>query len=177
MRDNSDVTRIEAFISETGKLVNKPVTVYFNGGATAVMFGLRNSTIDVDLKFEPDEIQMYKAIQHLKEKLNMNIELASPDDFIPPLPGWRERSIFIVKKGKVNFFHYDLCSQIISKVQRGWKQDMADAKGFLKKITDGELLMKLFGKIKKDFIRYPAVNADELERRLTAFLHEAKKKK
>ncbi len=138
------------------------------------MLDLRKSTIDVDLKFEPDEMQMYKAIQHLKEKLNMNIELASPDDFIPPLPQWRERSIFIAQKGKVNFFHYDLCSQIISKVQRGWKQDMTDASGFMKKIGDGKAVMRLFRKVKKDFIRYPSVNVNDLEKRLLHFIHGSK---
>ena len=37
----------------------------------------------------------------------MNVELASPSDFILPLPGWEERSVFIERFGKVSFFHYD----------------------------------------------------------------------
>ncbi|MEO8149737.1 MAG: DUF6036 family nucleotidyltransferase [Bacteroidia bacterium] len=170
---------MEKFISETGTFVRKPLNVYFSGGTTAVMLGIRNTTIDIDLKFEPDGMQMYKAIQHLKENLNLNlnIELASPDNFIPPLPQWRKRSIFITQKGKVNFLHYDLCAQIISKVQRGWKQDVTDAEGFLKKIGDINMLMDLFLKVKKDFIKYPAVNVNELEKKLTHFIHAANEKK
>ena len=82
MRDNSDLLRIEKFIVSVGDLVKVPLDIYFSGGATAVMLGIRETTIDVDIRFEPDEMQMYKAIQILKEKLNMNIELASPLDFI-----------------------------------------------------------------------------------------------
>ena len=172
MRHHSQVEQIEKFIVELGLLVNKPVKVYFTGGATAVMLGIRESTIDVDIKFEPDEIQVYRAIQVLKEKLNMNIELASPDNFIPPLPHWRERSIFITKNKNVSFFHYDLYSQIIAKIQRGWKQDLTDVIGFLKLDIDRKKLLILFDKIKIDFIKYPSSNAEKLERKLKKFLHE-----
>lgn len=176
MRENSDLQRIDDFISAIGMMVRTSLKVYFSGGTTAVMLGIRNTTIDVDIKFEPDSIQMYKAIQQLKEQLNMNIELASPDNFIPPLPAWKERSIFITQIGKVNFFHYDLYAQIISKVQRGWKQDLTDAEGFWKKTGDHQLMMELFGKIKKDFIKYPAVNEIELEKRLKHFIHGEKRR-
>ncbi len=90
MRDISGKKQIESFINEIGKQVKVPLKVYFNGGATAVMLGIRESTIDVDLYFEPDEMQMYEVIQKLKERLNMNIELAAPHDFIAALPLWRE---------------------------------------------------------------------------------------
>lgn len=53
---------------ELGLFVNRPFNIYFTGGATAVMLGIGESTIDVDIKFEPDEMQMYSAIQTLKEK-------------------------------------------------------------------------------------------------------------
>ena len=174
MRDNSDIKRIEKFISETGALVKVPLDVYFSGDATSIMFGIRKSTIDVDIRFEPDELQMYQAIQTLKEKLNMNIELASPIDFIPPLRAWKERSIFISRAGKVSFYHLDLYSQLISKIHRGWKQDLTDAKGFLKMDMDKKLLKKLFSEIKPDFIKYPAVNVADLKKRLNKFLNETK---
>lgn len=176
MRDNSDLQRIEKFISNVGKLVKVPVEIYFSGGATAVMFGIREMTIDVDIRFEPDEMQMYKTIQTLKEKLNMNIELASPMDFIPTLPKWKERSIFIAQENKVKFFHCDLYSQIISKVQRGWKQDLSDAKVFLKQAGDSSLLKKLFVEAKPDFIKYPTVNVKKLEKKLLHFIDENKER-
>lgn len=166
MRENSNKIRIEKFIDEVGLFVKKPVNVYFTGGATAVMLGIRESTIDIDIKFDPDEIQMYEAIKYLKEKLNMNIELASPSDFIPALPSWKERSIFIVQKGSVRFFHYDLYSQVIAKVQRRWKQDLSDVAGFMRNNVDKEKLLELFISIKPAFIKYPSIDAEELEKRL-----------
>jgi hypothetical protein len=176
MRDNSGKKKIEDFITEISKHVKVPLSVYFNGGATAVMFRLRETTIDVDLYFEPDEMQMYKAIQLLKEELNMNIELAAPHDFVAPLSQWRERSLFITTKNKINFFHYDLYSQIISKVQRGWKQDLSDAQGFLAQL-ESKLLIKLFKEAKPGFIKYPAVDVNQLEKKLGQFIHEFKGKK
>lgn len=177
MRDNSDIKRINKFIQKVGELVKVPINVYFSGGATAIMFGIRETTIDVDIRFEPDEMQMYKAIQTLKEKLNMNIELASPFDFIPALPQWKERNIFITSSNKVNFFHCDLYSQIISKIQRGWKQDLLDAEGFMKHNIDKNLLKRLFYSVKPDFIKFPAIDIDNLEKKLLHFVYDTKKKK
>lgn len=152
-------------------LVKSPWDVYFSGGATAVMLGLRKTTIDVDIYFEPDEMQMYKAIQMLKEKLNMNIELASPFDFIPPLPYWKERSIFVTEVKKARFFHLDLYSKIIAKVQRGWEQDVEDVRGFLKTGIDKLKMKQLFSHIKPGFIKFPSVNVNILEKKLNDFLN------
>ncbi len=170
MRAESQKKEVERFMVELSSIIKKPVKIYFTGGATAVLFGIRKSTIDVDIKFEPDESQMYEAIRMLKEKLDMNIELASPDNFIPPLPGWRERSVFIKKIMNLEFFHYDLSSQIISKVQRGWEQDLADGAGFLKLGVEKKNIMALFKSIKNDFVRYPTVNVEILEQKLIKFL-------
>jgi hypothetical protein len=58
-----------------------------------------------------------------------NIELAAPDDFIPPLPGWEEWSIFIARRGKIDFYHYDLYAQALAKIERGHARDLADGAG------------------------------------------------
>ena len=49
-------------------------------------------TVDVDLKIEGQEDAVLKEVPRLKEELKVNVELACPADFIPELPGWRERS-------------------------------------------------------------------------------------
>ena len=41
----------------------------------------------------------------MKRQLNVNIELASPDQFIPTLPGWEERSVFVTQEGLTNTNH------------------------------------------------------------------------
>ncbi len=175
MRSSSQRQQIENLILVLGRTITKPLKVYFTGGATAVMLGIRESNIDVDIKFEPDNEEMYRAIQRLKEKLNMNIELASPDNFIPPLPQWRERSLFIAQSGKVRFFHYDLYSQILAKVQRGWSQDLSDASGFVKENIDKKKVFFLFESIKNDFVKYPAINVKLLSVKLKKFFDEKNK--
>jgi hypothetical protein len=68
--------------------------MYLTGGATAVLEGWRESTVDVDIRFEPDSDAALERIRDLKEELSLNVKLASPLDFLPPLPGWEERSRF-----------------------------------------------------------------------------------
>ena len=50
MRELADSTRIERFMRELGQAVKVEGRVYFAGGATAVLYGWRETTIDVDLK-------------------------------------------------------------------------------------------------------------------------------
>ena len=56
------------------------------GGCTAVSVGWRTNTIDIDLALDPKPPGAFEAIRILKEELDVNVELASPADFIPPLP-------------------------------------------------------------------------------------------
>lgn len=55
MRGLVDVERLRRFMRELGAEAERPVRVYFTGGATAVLGGWRGSTIDVDLVFVPEE--------------------------------------------------------------------------------------------------------------------------
>lgn len=106
-----------------GRRSHHEVRVYFTGGTTAVLTGWRDSTIDVDLKFEPETDELFRALPEIKEQLQINIELASPPDFIPLLPGWEDRCQYIGREGKITFFNYDPYSQALSKIERGHDQD------------------------------------------------------
>lgn len=133
--------------------------VYFTGGATAVLMGWRDTTIDIDLCFDPELDELFRALPLLKEKLEINIELASPPDFIPLLPGWEERSRFIGSEGRVDFYHYDPYSQALSKIERGHVQDLQDVDAML---GDGLIvrgkLVSLFEAIESQLYRYPAID-------------------
>lgn len=59
--------------------------VYLVGGASAVIIGWRETTVDVDLKPDPEPPGVFEAIARAKDILNIDVELA-PDEFIPPLP-------------------------------------------------------------------------------------------
>ena len=90
---------MEAF----GKRVKTAGRIYLTGGATALLHGWRKMTIDVDLKADPEPQGFFEAIATLKDELSINIELASPSDFIPELPDWKSRSIFIARHGLIDF--------------------------------------------------------------------------
>jgi hypothetical protein len=77
---------------ELGKAVDVEGRVYLTGGATAVLYGWRATTIDVDIKLIPDRDEILREIPRLKEELDLNIELAAPSDFIP-LPSSTQRRL------------------------------------------------------------------------------------
>lgn len=91
--------RLQAFMKALAAEARTSSRIYLVGGASAVFVGWRESTIDVDLKIIPETDEILRSLPRLKEQLHINIELTSPDDFIPELPGWQERSQFIQQEG------------------------------------------------------------------------------
>ena len=126
MRELADSSRIEEFMRELGRAVQVEGRVYFTGGATAVLHGWRETTVDVDIKLIPDRDEILREIPRLKEELNLNVELAAPSDFIPLPKGWEDRSPLIRREGKISFHHFDPVAQALSKAERGHEQDLRD---------------------------------------------------
>ena len=57
--------------------------VFFVGGGTGVHQGWRESTIDADLYSDGE--QVFRNIQEIKERLQLNIEFARPETSSPRL--------------------------------------------------------------------------------------------
>ena len=133
--------------------------VYFTGGATAVLLGWRASTIDVDIRIVPEDDSLFRAIPHLKEELEINVELASPDQFIPVKDGWEDRSPFVGREGRVSFHHFDLYAQVLSKIERSHAQDVDDVREMLRRgLVERDALLAYFEVIAPRLYRYPAVD-------------------
>lgn len=115
MREATNADKVRRLMRELGRAVQSPGRVYFTGGATAVLLGWRDTTLDIDLKPDPEPIGFFEALPKLKNEIDINIELAAPDDFVPALPEWKERSQFIAKEGSLEFYHYDFYGQALSK--------------------------------------------------------------
>ena len=159
MRSEANRQKIEDFMAALGKRVRGEGSVYLTGGATAVLHGWRSTTIDVDIKPDPEPRGLFEAIAKVKDELDVNVELASPDHFIPQLPGWRERSLFIARQGAVQFFHYDPYSQALSKLQRRHERDLRDVTAMLKEgLIHTPQLRELFAQIEPQLVRYPAID-------------------
>ena len=159
MRDLADKTKILEFMRAFGGLAKRETEVFLTGGSTAVLEGWRDSTVDVDLKFEPELDELFRGIPEIKERLQINVELAAPSDFIPELPGWRDRCTYIGREGKATFFSYDPYSQALAKIERGHEKDRLDvAAMFAREMIEPERLLSLFEAIEPLLYKYPAID-------------------
>jgi hypothetical protein len=172
MRPRADEERILAFVRALGRAASKPGRIYLTGGATAVLEGWRGSTVDVDLRLEPDSDALLREIPRLKEQLGINVELASPSDFIPELPGWQDRSPFVRREGRLDIHHLDPYSQALSKLERAFDQDLEDVHAMLERgLVDRALALDLFARIEPELFRYPAIDPASFRARVDRFFH------
>ena len=159
------------FLGRLGASARGPGACFITGGSSALLVGWRDTTIDVDLKFDPEPAGVFDAIPGLKRTLHINVELASPSDFLPPLKEWRERSRFIGKYGPLEVFHYDFVSQALSKIERGHAKDLLDVTEMLRrKLATPEELLAHAEAIRPQIKRYPAVDEESFMRRVKEFL-------
>jgi len=159
MRAETDKAKLQSFMTALGQRVRGEGRIYLTGGATAVLHGWRPMTIDIDLKPDPEPPGLFEAIAILKDELDVNVELASPDQFVPAIPGWRERSLFIARHGLIEFFHYDPYGQALSKLQRRHDRDLGDVRSMVRHgLIRADRLREMFALIEPDLIRYPAID-------------------
>jgi hypothetical protein len=120
---------------------------------------------------DPEPPGIFQAIAKLKQELNINIELASPQDFLPPLPGWRDRSVFIGKQGKISFYHYDFTAQALSKLSRGFERDISDVRAmYEQRLFTLKELRDCFEAIVPELVRFPSLEEDVLRSSVENFI-------
>lgn len=152
---------MEAF----GRVAEGAVRVYLVGGTTAVLMGWRVATIDVDFVMRPEDDALLRAIPGLKESLQINVEMASPADFIPVPAGWEDRGTFITQVQAVAFYHFDLYAQALAKVERGHRQDLADVQEMIARgLIDPRRALEYFARIEPELYRFPAIHAPAFRR-------------
>jgi hypothetical protein len=167
MRPPVDEPRLRELARRLTRVARTPTCIYLTGGATAVLEGWRKTTVDVDLRFEPDADALLRELPKLKEDLGVNIELASPLDFIPELPGWRERSPLAFREGNVEVRHFDLYSQALAKIERGFGQDLEDVRTMIERgLVEPPRLREYYEEIEPALYRYPAIDPPVFRQRL-----------
>lgn len=173
MRQKVSADRLTRFMNEMGRGTKQPARVYLVGGATAVLLGWRETTIDVDLKIVPQADEILRKLPQLKEGLQLNIELASPDDFVPALPGWQERSTYINRVGGIEFFHYDFYGQALAKIERGHSTDLQDVHEMIARgHVEPARLLELFSRVEDELYKYPAIDAKSLRQAVEQIVSE-----
>lgn len=173
MRNPVDPAKVERLLRELGRRALGPGRIYLAGGASALLEGWRESTVDVDLKLDPEPAGIFEAIAELKNELDVNVELASPDQFLPVPPDWREHSVFISRQGQVDFYHFDFRSQALAKLARAHGRDLSDARAMVEaSLVTPEALLAAYEAIRPQLLRYPALDAAVFEVRVRQFVRE-----
>lgn len=171
MRKKVTVERLENFMRKLGMAAKGSGAIYITGGSSALLLGIREQTIDIDVKLDPEPPGAFEAIAVLKNELDLNVELASPDDFIPVPSDWKARSTYIDTINGVSFYHYDLVAQALAKLERGHSQDVADVRALLERgIITKEALLKTFVDVRSSLLRYPAIDAEQFEQKVREFI-------
>ncbi|HSY48979.1 MAG TPA: DUF6036 family nucleotidyltransferase [Thermoanaerobaculia bacterium] len=165
MREAVTEPRLRVFMRAIGAEARQPGRIYLTGGASAVLQGWRDSTLDVDITILPENDRILRAIPDVKEKLHINVELASPADFVPALNGWEERSPFIAGEGAISFHHFDFYTQALSKLERAHHKDLLDVDSMIRDgLVDPKRLLSLFEEAEPALYRYPAIDPPSLRR-------------
>ena len=169
MRELADKKRIEAFISALARESTTETDVFLVGGTSAVLVGWRATTMDVGLVIRSESDAMLRAIPALKERLRINVELASPDQFIPVPSGWEQRSPVIMRIGLVTFRHYDFSAQALAKIERGHARDLADVGAMLDRgLINGSEVRRMFAQMEPELYRFPAIDPPSFRRAVDA---------
>lgn len=69
MRSETDKAKVEAFMVALGNKVTGSGRICLAGGTTAVHYGWRDMTMDIDLKADPDSAGLFEALALLKDEL------------------------------------------------------------------------------------------------------------
>jgi len=159
MRSLADADRIRHFMRAAGAAAAREGVCYLTGGATAVLVGWRGTTIDVDVALEPEQDELLRELPRIKDELGINVELASPGDFIPLPSEWEARSLSVGREGLLSFVHFDPYSQALSKLERGHAHDLEDVEA-MKRLgfVEPGRLSALFGQIEPELYRFPAID-------------------
>lgn len=147
LRQKVDRERIKDFFKKLGQRFRQEGKIYLVGGTTLVFEQLREQTVDIDVVIEVTpkyHDQLIQAIRSLKDDLSVNVEEASPGDFIPLPKGFEERHQFVERFGSIDVFHFDLYSTALSKIERGRTQDIEDVLELLRKNKIGWKQLEIY---------------------------------
>jgi hypothetical protein len=110
---------------------------------------------------------LLRCLHELKHTLDINIELASPLDFLPALDGWQDHSPYVGSRGALHVRHLDFRLQALAKLERGLDTDLADVRAMLaRELVGAGELRRAFAAMQDSLFRFPAVDGARLQRRL-----------
>lgn len=171
MRQRADRVRIRRFLEALGRRLRHPVRFYLVGGAVLIDLGLRAATLDIDYVAVPDDphadADLEQAIRALKHELDINVEPASPGDFLP-VPSWvLDQSPFIGQYGSLFVYYYHLPSLVLGKAARGLEHDFADAEALVRSgVVTWQAVEDIWQAVRSSPTGWLRYEPDEVEQRL-----------
>lgn len=171
-----DMQGIISFLQRLGQCYRQIGTIYLVGGSSLLLVSAKESTFDIDLKFEvPPEYhtEFIRCLRQVGRELQMPVEQASPDQFIPLPQGYQERRRFIGHFGKLEVFHFDFYSVALSKLHRSNEKDFADVINMLHQgLLELSTLERYFQEILPQYENLLSADPDSFQRRFALFLEK-----
>jgi hypothetical protein len=159
-----DAAGIRGFMKGLGSVLAHETRIYLLGGASRVLLGWRESTDAIDITVVPDR-EIARILPRLTQDEKVDVLLRAPDQFIPPLPGWEERSPPIGQEGRVTFLHLDFYSQALTMIERASARDAEDVREMIaRNLLNPAVALKLFDQIEPEFPKYPAIDGPVFRR-------------
>ena len=171
MRERTDRARLRRFLRALGGRLRRPVRFYLVGGSVLIDLGLRPLTLDIDYVAAADDpsalADLELAIRALKNELDVNVEPASPADFLPIPPSVLDRSRYIGRHGPLSVYYYHLPSLVVAKAARGFEQDLADAERLVRAgEVDWQEVEDTWREVRASPTGWLRYEPDEVERRV-----------
>lgn len=170
MRTGLDEPKLRAFIREVGEAAQGPGRVYLVGGATALLLGVREQTVDIELKLDPEPKAIFEGIARIKERLSINGSSPRPTCSCRRSPVGESGASSSRGVGRWS-------SSTTTSMRKPWRRSSevttrtlptpARSSGSAKSMS--ALLLELFGAIQPDLIRYPAIDPQDFEVRVREF--------
>lgn len=168
-----DAQGITNFLQRLGRCYRHAGTVYLVGGSSLLLVAAKESTFDIDLKFDvsPEHhTEFIRCLRQTGRELKLPVEQASPDQFIPLPHGYQERRRFIGRFGQLEVFHFDFYSVALSKLHRGNEKDFADILNMVQQgLIELPELEKYFQEILPHYENLLSADPDSFQRKFTFF--------
>ncbi|MBI3977232.1 MAG: hypothetical protein HY331_03510 [Chloroflexi bacterium] len=173
MREPTGRRKLEQFLAALGRALRRPIRLYLVGGTVLVDAGLRGATLDIDFTVDADDAtavaDFEKVVPALKDRLNVNVEPASPADFMPVRQGALGKSRYVRNYGPVSVYYYDPVSLVLAKVARASERDMADVETMVRAgLVDWAEVEAAWNEVRERPTGWLRHSPDEIERHLAA---------
>lgn len=166
---------LEAFLQRLGERSSCTGAFYLLGGSALCLLGNPRTTADIDYTFEAEagSLEQFEAtVTELATEMRLDIESVPLTEFIPLPPQAHERRRFFGRYGGLDVYLFDLYSIALSKIARGFEEDLDDVMFLLRqRLVRFEELEAYFNAILPD-----APKADILPSEFRSYFEEVRRR-